>query len=79
MSRMVSVWLPLLPIERLKREKRGEPFPVDRPFALVGSEERGLVLTALNRGRHARGPHSRHGARRRPCHLSPSRHPAGRA
>ncbi len=37
-----------MPIERLKREKRGKPFPVDRPFALVGSEERGLVLTALN-------------------------------
>jgi len=37
-----------LPIERLKREKKGKPFPVDRPFALVGSEERELVLTALN-------------------------------
>ncbi len=48
MARMVSVWLPHLPIERLKRESRGEPFLVDRPFALVGSEERGLVLTALN-------------------------------
>jgi protein ImuB len=44
---MVSVWLPLLSLERLKREKRGEPCPVDRPFALVGSEERGLVLTAV--------------------------------
>ena len=48
MSRMVSVWLPALPIERLKREKQGGPYPVDRPFALVGSEDRGLVLTALN-------------------------------
>jgi protein ImuB len=48
MSRMVSVWLPALPIERLKRERKGKPFPVDRPFALVGSEDRGLVLTALN-------------------------------
>jgi protein ImuB len=45
---MVSVWLPYLPIERLKREKKGKPFLVDQPFALVGSEERGLVLTALN-------------------------------
>ena len=26
----------------------GKPFPVDRPFALVGSADRGLVLTALN-------------------------------
>ena len=50
MSRMVSVWLPALPIERLKlkRERHGKPFPVDRPFALVGSEDRGLLLTALN-------------------------------
>jgi protein ImuB len=48
MSRMVSIWLPALPIERLKRERQGKPFPVDRPFALVGSEDRGLVLTALN-------------------------------
>ena len=48
MSRMVSVWLPALPIERLKRERQGKPFPVDRAFALVGSEDRGLVLTALN-------------------------------
>jgi len=48
MSHMVSIWLPLLSLERLKQEKSGEPFPVDRPFALVGSEERGLVLTAVN-------------------------------
>src|SRR6185369_1585550 len=51
MSRYVSVFLPHLPIERLKRERAesGEaPLPDDRPFALVGSEERGLVLTALN-------------------------------
>ena len=48
MSRMVSVWLPALPIERLKLMRNGKPFPVDRPFALVGSEDRGLVLTALN-------------------------------
>src|SRR6476620_3160897 len=49
MSRMVSVWLPHLQIERLKRERHGKPFPVDRLFALVGSEARGLVLTALKR------------------------------
>ena len=48
MSRMVSVWLPALPIERLKLMRNGTPFPVDRPFALVGSEDRGLLLTALN-------------------------------
>ena len=48
MLRMVSVWLPALPIERLKLTRNGKPFRVDRPFALVGSEDRGLVLTALN-------------------------------
>jgi protein ImuB len=51
MSRYVSVFLPHLPIERLKRERAesGEaPLPDDRPFALVGSEERGLLLTAVN-------------------------------
>ena len=37
-----------MPIERLKRKRKGKPFPVDRPFALVGNEDRGLVLTALN-------------------------------
>jgi protein ImuB len=48
MSRMISVWLPAFPIERLKQEREGKPFPVDKPFALVGSEDRGLMLTALN-------------------------------
>ncbi len=51
MSRFVSVFLPHLPIERLKRERSssgGEPLPADRPLALIGNEERGLFLTALN-------------------------------
>jgi len=51
MSRIVSVWLPHLPIERLKRESaaHGGPLPpYDRPFALVGSAARGLTLTAVN-------------------------------
>jgi protein ImuB len=51
MSRYVSVFLPHLPIERLKRERaeRGEaPLPDDWPFALVGSEEHRLILTAVN-------------------------------
>lgn len=46
--RMVSVWLPHFPIERLKREKKDEPFPDKLPFALVGSDERQLLLTAIN-------------------------------
>jgi protein ImuB len=56
MKRIVSVFLPQLPIERLKRERRGTgPTPIKdksifdrRPFALVGAEARGLVLTAVN-------------------------------
>ena len=51
MSRFVSVFLPHLPIERLKQERAASgdaPLADDRPFALVGNEERGLVLTAVN-------------------------------
>jgi protein ImuB len=51
MSRIVSVWLPHLAIERLRWESaargRASP-PDDRPFALVGSDARGLTLTAVN-------------------------------
>ena len=46
--RMVSIWMPLFPIERLKRE-RGGRLPDDLPFALVGNGEHGLMLTAVNR------------------------------
>ncbi|HUW73351.1 MAG TPA: DNA polymerase Y family protein [Methyloceanibacter sp.] len=47
---MVSVWLPHLPIERLRREiaRTGTAPPADRPFALVGSDTHGLSLTAVN-------------------------------
>ena len=51
MSRFVSVFLPHLPLERLNRERAasgGAPLPVDRPLALIGNEERGLFITALN-------------------------------
>jgi protein ImuB len=51
MSRIVSVWLPHLAIERWQREKAasgGAPQPDDRPFALVGSDAHGLKLTAVN-------------------------------
>ncbi len=43
---MVSIYLPNLQLERLKRA--GYAFTDDKPFALVGSEERGLLLTAVN-------------------------------
>jgi protein ImuB len=60
---VVSVWLPHWPIERLKREWvtfRGAPVPDksvpdDRPFALVGHEARGLLLTAINAQSHGEG------------------------
>jgi len=63
MSRIVSVFLPHLPIERLKRERRKTGHtPIKdtsifdrRPFALVGTEARGLVLTAVNARAEANG------------------------
>lgn len=50
MSRFVSIFLPHLPIERLKRERTASDALLedDRPLALVGNEERGLVLSAVN-------------------------------
>ncbi|WP_172653383.1 Y-family DNA polymerase [Methyloceanibacter caenitepidi] len=51
MSRMVCVWFPHLPIERLTRERLRAghaPPPAKAPFALVGSDTHGLTLTALN-------------------------------
>lgn len=51
MSRFVSIFLPHLPIERLKQERAASGaahLADDRPLALVGNEERGLVLTAVN-------------------------------
>jgi protein ImuB len=53
MSRMVSIYLPYLPLERLKRS--GKTPPDDQPFALIGSEERGLLLTAVNGAGAAQG------------------------
>ncbi|MGE3529866.1 MAG: DNA polymerase Y family protein, partial [Methyloceanibacter sp.] len=58
MSRFVSVFLPQLPLERLARERaarRGAPLPVDRPLALIGTEERGLFITALNEAGRRQG------------------------
>ncbi|MFD0986403.1 Y-family DNA polymerase [Methyloligella solikamskensis] len=57
--RMISVWLPHWPIERLKRELTRSAAPqaerqhqietIERhPFALVGSEGQKLLITALN-------------------------------
>src|SRR5688572_12180422 len=65
MKRIVSVFLPHLPIERLKRKRQGTgPTPIKdksifdrRPFALVGTEARGLVLTAINAKAEGNGLH----------------------
>lgn len=49
--RLLSVWLPQLPIERLTREsvRAGHTAPpAKKPFALVGSDTHGLTLTAVN-------------------------------
>ena len=49
--RMVCVWFPHLPIERLTRERLHAgrtPPPAKKPFALVGSDTHGLTLTAVN-------------------------------
>jgi protein ImuB len=51
MSRFISVFLPHLPLERLKQERAASgatPLADDRLLALVGNEEHGLVLTAVN-------------------------------
>ena len=51
MSRFVSIFLPQFALERLQRERAesgAAPLADDKPFALIGSEERGLVLTAVN-------------------------------
>ena len=51
MRRLVCVWFPHLPIERLTRERLHTghaPPPAKVPFALVGSDTHGLTLTALN-------------------------------
>ncbi len=55
-SRLLSVWLPAWPIERLRRalQHAGRPIPWitvegrEVPFALVESGPRGLALTAVN-------------------------------
>ncbi len=47
--------MPHFPIERLKREKNGELCPDRFPFALIGSEDGALKLTALNEAAARKG------------------------
>jgi protein ImuB len=52
---MLSVWFPHFPIERLKRERcEFAQWPAEKPFALVRSEARGLMLSAVNTAAHAK-------------------------
>jgi protein ImuB len=70
MTRIVSVWLPDLPIERLRRDRRqgttsgsrsrsvsrSDKPPVNRyPFALVATGPRGRTITAVNLSAQAEG------------------------
>lgn len=60
MTRIVSVWLPAWPIERLRRQRGREHVPADRALALVGNGAHGLEITAVNEA--ARGLRIRVGA-----------------
>lgn len=47
MKRILSLWLPLWPVERLRRHTPGA-VPGDKPLALVESGARGIRITAVN-------------------------------
>jgi protein ImuB len=53
MRRIVSVWLPAWPIERLRRHRGHERVPADRPLALVASGAHGLEVAAVNEAARA--------------------------
>jgi protein ImuB len=53
MRRIVSVWLPAWPIERLRRHRGREQVPADRPLALVASGANGLEIAAVNEAARA--------------------------
>lgn len=52
-TRIVSVWLPAWPIERLRRYRGPEEVPADRPLALVAHGAHGLEITAPNEAARA--------------------------
>ncbi len=52
-TRIVSVWLPAWPIERLRRYRELEEVPADRPLALVAHGAHGLEITAPNEAARA--------------------------
>jgi protein ImuB len=54
MKRIVFIWLPHWPIERLQRQSPGA-VPPDQPFALVEKGAHGLAITAVNANAKAAG------------------------
>ena len=60
MKRIVSLWFPHWPIERLRRENPGA-LPVDAAFALVGERDRGAMVTAVDAGARRAGIAPGHG------------------
>lgn len=53
MTRIVSVWLPAWPIERLRRHRGPEVVPADQPLALVAHGAHGLEIAAANEAARA--------------------------
>jgi protein ImuB len=56
MKRIVSVWLPAWPLDRLRRTQ-ASAVPDEVPFALVGPATHGLRLIAVSAAAHAAGLH----------------------
>ena len=60
MRRIVSLWLPYFPVERLSRARRkisAPPPPEAAPFALVSAGAKGLTLVAVNEAAARSGLH----------------------
>ncbi len=54
MKRFASIWLPRFRIDRLQRAQ-ARRVPLDKPFALVESGARGIIIVAVNRIAQAKG------------------------
>ena len=54
MKRFASIWLPRFRIDRLRLERPGL-VPEDKPFALVESQPRGIVIVAVNQPARMKG------------------------
>jgi protein ImuB len=54
MKRFASIWFPRFRIDRLQRAQ-AKQVPLDKPFALVESGARGIIIVAVNRIAQAKG------------------------